>query len=92
MQQVRVVCLWCLFVLLLTLCCLSIHADSDSTNLIQVAFPPASAVAEVLWSTEAITKSGPNLKRMHAHRCRMVQRGVPVPPTEIGFCPMEYHV
>jgi hypothetical protein len=30
-------------------------ANSDASNLIQVAYPPASAVAEVLWSPRAAT-------------------------------------
>ena len=66
-------------------------AGSDGTNLIQVAFPPVSALAEVLWSPRSMTtKVGPDPGRMRSHRCRMTQRGVPVPPVESGYCLSEY--
>ncbi len=32
----------------------------------------------------------PDFYRMHAHRCRMTQRGIPVPPMEIAYCLFEY--
>lgn len=49
------------------------------------AWPRAAALAEALWSGDGgnVTEALPRLLR---HRCRMVQRGVPVTPLQPGFC------
>jgi len=66
-------------------------ANSDASNMVEVTFPPASSVAEVLWSPQSMTTAvGPNAGRMHSHRCRMVSRGIATAPMEINYCLVEY--
>ena len=49
-------------------------------------WPRAAGMAEALWSGHEganVTEAYPRLLR---HRCRMMQRGVPVTPLQPGFC------
>ena len=56
----------------------------DSTNFLTQAFPRAAAVAERLWSAATVT-SVPNAQpRLHAWRCRLLQRGLATAPVYGG--------
>ncbi|KAM4634631.1 beta-hexosaminidase subunit beta isoform 2-T2 [Polymixia lowei] len=62
----------------------------DATNLTPRLWPRASAVAERLWSAKEVTDLGDAYSRLSAHRCRMVERGIPAEPLFTGHCPHEY--
>ncbi|TKS84664.1 Beta-hexosaminidase subunit beta [Collichthys lucidus] len=62
----------------------------DATNLTPRLWPRASAVAERLWSAKDVTDINDAYNRLNAHRCRMVDRGIPAQPLFYGFCPHEY--
>lgn len=62
----------------------------DSTNLTPRLWPRASAVAERLWSAKDVTDINDAFDRLSAHRCRMVDRGIPAEPLFSSFCPREY--
>ncbi|XP_076019967.1 beta-hexosaminidase subunit beta isoform X2 [Genypterus blacodes] len=62
----------------------------DATNLSPRLWPRASAVAERLWSPKEVTDVNDAYNRLSAHRCRMVQRGIPAEPLFSSFCPHEY--
>ncbi|KAE8285227.1 Beta-hexosaminidase subunit beta [Larimichthys crocea] len=62
----------------------------DATNLTPRLWPRASAVAERLWSAKDVTDINDAYNRLSAHRCRMVDRGIPAQPLFYGFCPHEY--
>lgn len=50
----------------------------DETNLLQVSWPRASAVAEVLWSN--VLNETEAKHRLEEHVCRMKRRGIPAQP------------
>lgn len=58
----------------------------DASNLLPRAFPRASAVAERLWSAMELNDAAAATPRLLKHRCRMLERGVPVTPLGPGFC------
>uniref|UniRef100_A0A3B3C3R6 Beta-hexosaminidase n=1 Tax=Oryzias melastigma TaxID=30732 RepID=A0A3B3C3R6_ORYME len=62
----------------------------DATNLTPRLWPRASAVAERLWSAKEVTDINDAYNRLSAHRCRMVERGIPAEPLFSSFCPHEY--
>ncbi|XP_029024428.1 beta-hexosaminidase subunit beta isoform X2 [Betta splendens] len=62
----------------------------DATNLSPRLWPRASAAAERLWSAADVRDIGDAYNRLHLHRCRMVERGVPAQPLFYSFCPHEY--
>ncbi|XP_061589799.1 beta-hexosaminidase subunit beta isoform X2 [Cololabis saira] len=62
----------------------------DATNLTPRLWPRASAVAERLWSARNVTNINDAYNRLSAHRCRMVERGIPAEPLFSSFCPREY--
>ncbi|KAK2818739.1 hypothetical protein Q5P01_024300 [Channa striata] len=62
----------------------------DGTNLTPRLWPRASAVAERLWSAKDVTDMSDAFNRLSAHRCRMVQRGIPAQPLLYSYCPHEY--
>ena len=60
------------------------HTDAGIVQ--QRAFPGACAVAERLWSAmelRNVTEAAPRLARQ---RCRMLERGIDVPPMQPGYC------
>ncbi|XP_070706246.1 beta-hexosaminidase subunit beta isoform X2 [Pempheris klunzingeri] len=62
----------------------------DATNLTPRLWPRASAVAERLWSAKDVTDINDAYNRLSAHRCRMVERGIPAEPLFSSYCPREY--
>ncbi|KAM9306857.1 beta-hexosaminidase subunit beta isoform 3-T3 [Pholidichthys leucotaenia] len=62
----------------------------DATNLTPRLWPRASAVGERLWSDKSVTDINDAYNRLSAHRCRMVERGIPAEPLFSSFCPREY--
>lgn len=52
----------------------------DGSNALQRAWPRASAVAERLWSPRATADLASAARRLHAHRCRMLRRGIRASP------------
>ncbi|CAN9504396.1 unnamed protein product [Ophioblennius macclurei] len=62
----------------------------DATNLTPRLWPRASAVAERLWSHQNVTDINDAYSRLSAHRCRMVERGIPAEPLFSSYCPREY--
>ncbi|XP_041815742.1 beta-hexosaminidase subunit beta isoform X2 [Chelmon rostratus] len=62
----------------------------DATNLTPRLWPRASAVAERLWSAKDVTDINDAFNRLSAHRCRMVERGIPAEPLFSSYCPREY--
>ncbi|XP_028318277.1 beta-hexosaminidase subunit beta [Gouania willdenowi] len=62
----------------------------DATNLTPRLWPRASAVAERLWSAKDVTNINDAYSRLSAHRCRMVERGIPAEPLYTSYCPKEY--
>ena len=63
----------------------------DSTNVISRVFPYGCAIAERLWSAESVRDVADAAPRLHAHRCRMISRGLtPEPANGPSFCPQEY--
>ncbi|KAL6096617.1 hexb [Pungitius sinensis] len=62
----------------------------DATNLTPRLWPRASAVAERLWSAADVTDINDAFSRLSAHRCRMVERGIPAEPLFSSYCPREY--
>ena len=59
---------------------------ADETNVLQLLWPRASAVAERLWSPQSVNDAAAALPRLIDQRCRLVARGVPAPPLAPGFC------
>uniref|UniRef100_A0A672H988 Beta-hexosaminidase n=1 Tax=Salarias fasciatus TaxID=181472 RepID=A0A672H988_SALFA len=62
----------------------------DATNLTPRLWPRASAVAERLWSHQNVTDINDAYSRLSAHRCRLVERGIPAEPLFSSYCPREY--
>ena len=63
----------------------------DATNIIQRSFGRAFAVAERLWSSKDTISISQALVRIWEHRCRYIDRGIPVEPvTRSKFCRNEY--
>ncbi|XP_013855001.1 beta-hexosaminidase subunit beta [Austrofundulus limnaeus] len=62
----------------------------DASNLTPRLWPRACAVAERLWSAKDVTDIGDAFNRLSAHRCRLVERGIPAEPLFSSFCPKEY--
>ncbi|XP_070541926.1 beta-hexosaminidase subunit alpha-like [Ptychodera flava] len=63
----------------------------DSTNVLSMLWPRASAVAERLWSAKDVHDVDEAIHRLTEHRCRMVGRGIPAQPaTGPGYCKQEY--
>jgi len=56
----------------------------DSTNFLTQAFPRAAAVAERLWSAATVTDVTDAQTRLHAWRCRLLQRGLATAPVYGG--------
>ncbi|KAL6030553.1 hypothetical protein STEG23_007352 [Scotinomys teguina] len=64
----------------------------DSTNFIPRLWPRASAVGERLWSPKTVTDLEDAYKRLVAHRCRMVSRGIAAQPLFTGHCSHEHNL
>uniref|UniRef100_T1JN55 Beta-hexosaminidase n=1 Tax=Strigamia maritima TaxID=126957 RepID=T1JN55_STRMM len=63
----------------------------DSTNFTPRLWPRASAVAERLWSDQAVNDTEKARPRLSEHRCRMLIRGINAEPANgPGFCPVDY--
>ncbi|XP_052599455.1 beta-hexosaminidase subunit beta [Peromyscus californicus insignis] len=62
----------------------------DGTNFTPRLWPRASAVGERLWSPKTVTDLGEAYKRLAAHRCRMVSRGIAAQPLFTGYCSHEH--
>jgi hypothetical protein len=74
-------------------------AQVDSGDVFITLAPYAHAVAELLWSPEAVTRPAGAVanarERMHFHRCRLGLRGIPshpiyfagAPPCPVPFAP-----
>nr|XP_026690051.1 beta-hexosaminidase subunit alpha [Ciona intestinalis] len=62
----------------------------DGSNVTPRLWPRASAVAERLWSPETVNDVDAATPRLHQHRCRMVQRGIPAEPLHPGYCKHEW--
>ncbi|XP_024419262.1 beta-hexosaminidase subunit beta [Desmodus rotundus] len=58
----------------------------DATNLTPRLWPRASAVGERLWSQKEIKNVDDAYRRLTAHRCRMVRRGIAAEPLFTGYC------
>ncbi|CAK6444316.1 unnamed protein product [Pipistrellus nathusii] len=58
----------------------------DSTNLSPRLWPRASAIGERLWSGKEVRSLDDAYKRLSAHRCRMVRRGIAAEPLFTGYC------
>ncbi|KAM7147506.1 beta-hexosaminidase subunit beta [Molossus nigricans] len=58
----------------------------DATNLTPRLWPRASAVGERLWSRKDIKNVDDAYRRLAAHRCRMVGRGIAAEPLFTGYC------
>ncbi len=59
----------------------------NSVNLVQRAWPRASAVAERLWSPAEVKNEDDAARRLEEHQCRMLSRGYSVQPqVGAGFC------
>lgn len=59
----------------------------DSANLIQRAWPRASAVAERLWSPASLNKADRARPRFHENECHMQRNGLHVEPSDgPGYC------
>jgi len=58
----------------------------DDTNIQEILWPTASAVAERLWSSSSFVDVNAALPRILEHRCRMKNRGVPAVPITAGHC------
>eukprot|EP00041_Stephanoeca_diplocostata_P018142 m.378376 g.378376 ORF g.378376 m.378376 type:complete len:707 (+) comp20930_c0_seq1:139-2259(+) len=65
----------------------------DVTNFFSLAWPDLSAVAERLWSsnTADLDLLTGRQRRLRVHRCRLVSRGVPVPPMACVYVPDASH-
>lgn len=63
----------------------------DASNFISRTWPRASAVAEALWRNPGATANITDAEaRLQAHRCRLLNRGLPAePPNGPSFCPQE---
>lgn len=65
----------------------------DSTNFMSRAWPRLSAVGERMWSSVNTTDLDDASVRIHNHRCRMLDRGIPAePPVGPSWCPRVYPV
>ncbi|KAA0152983.1 hypothetical protein FNF29_03505 [Cafeteria roenbergensis] len=65
----------------------------DSTNFFSRAWPRAAASGERFWSDASVNDPVEASGRLHAHRCRLVARGIPAEPVEgPSFCRDEYDV
>jgi hexosaminidase len=62
----------------------------DAQNVLPMIWPRAMAAGERLWSAQNVTDTDLAFPRLHAHRCRMVSRGLPAMPLGPGFCEREY--
>uniref|UniRef100_H2YUW1 beta-N-acetylhexosaminidase n=1 Tax=Ciona savignyi TaxID=51511 RepID=H2YUW1_CIOSA len=62
----------------------------DATNVTPRLWPRASAVAERLWSQETVNDVDAATPRLHQHRCRMVQRGIPAEPLHPSYCALDW--
>nr|XP_026690053.1 beta-hexosaminidase subunit alpha-like [Ciona intestinalis] len=62
----------------------------DATNISPRLWPRASAVAERLWSPETVNDVDAATPRLHQHRCRMVQRGIPAEPLHPSYCVFDW--
>uniref|UniRef100_A0A3Q3B9L9 Beta-hexosaminidase subunit alpha n=1 Tax=Kryptolebias marmoratus TaxID=37003 RepID=A0A3Q3B9L9_KRYMA len=63
----------------------------DATNLAPRLWPRASAAAERLWSDEKQTSSVDRaFPRLQDFRCRLLRRGIPAEPLDVGHCRHEY--
>ena len=63
----------------------------DATNLISRVWPYGAAIAERLWSAASVNSVDDAAPRLHAHRCRMLSRGLPAEPANgPSFCPQEW--
>ena len=58
----------------------------DATNVMQLLWPRASAVAERLWSAQRVNNATAALPRIVDQRCRLVARGIPASPVMPGWC------
>eukprot|EP01050_Picozoa_sp_SAG11_P017726 SAG11_NODE_2586_length_3194_cov_3.871082_3_plen_65_part_00 len=58
----------------------------ESSLLICSAFPGACAVAERLWSSMEVNNATLAAPRLERQRCRMLERGIDVPPNQPGYC------
>lgn len=65
----------------------------DATNLFSRAWPRAAASGERFWAAANVNDPDEAVGRLHAHRCRLVARGIPAEPVEgPSFCYDEYDV
>ena len=64
----------------------------DATNLIQSSFGRGFAVAERLWSDESVRDVEEAKPRIHEHRCRYINRGIPAEPVlKAAYCQSEWN-
>jgi hexosaminidase len=59
---------------------------TDAAIVQQRAFPGACAVAERLWSAMELQDTEKAAPRLSRQRCRMLERGVDVTPSQPGYC------
>ncbi|CAD5123529.1 DgyrCDS11869 [Dimorphilus gyrociliatus] len=64
----------------------------DTSNVVSRLWPRASAVAEKLWSSSAMSDATSATPRFKEHRCRMVGRGIRAEPQNgPGYCVKEFN-
>jgi hexosaminidase len=65
----------------------------DSTNFFSRAWPRASASGERFWSPATVNDPLEAATRLHSHRCRLINRGIPAEPV-LGpsYCVEEWDV
>jgi hexosaminidase len=65
----------------LQVCAWDDAAQTDSGDLVVSISPYVMGVSEAWWSPQAFTNAAsPDGLRLHLHRCRIIQRGIPSHP------------
>eukprot|EP00053_Salpingoeca_punica_P022505 m.214626 g.214626 ORF g.214626 m.214626 type:complete len:531 (-) comp35968_c0_seq1:184-1776(-) len=70
----------------------------DATNTLDRIWMRAAAVGERAWSNEHVRDVNDARARLHEHRCRLLDRGIPAEPVanagiemNMAFCPREFN-
>ena len=66
----------------------------DGTDFVRTVWPSLTMVAERLWSsnrTGQLDLLTGRRRRLRVHRCRMLSRGIPVPPMAAVYMPDASH-